>query len=326
VNVALVKGMYIYMDNRIISITKLEDEVRKYINTTRYQNNLIKDGNNWNQICCSLDTIGDTLYAIDSYVKTEFPSDLGLKYIYIYGLQQALFIQQDAIKHLSEAFKIDYSHSDKVNEIRNFRNASIGHPTKQDRIKGEAKKVYYNYLSRPSLSKDGFSLMRCSDGDTNFEKINILDVISSHFNEIEKAYKLIVKVLKEADRMHKEKFKDKLLVDIFHSSLGYYFEKIAQGIYSPEGSNVEFAISMLDIVIETYSKFEVALQERGDIESCTQHDLDGYNHALSKLNIYLKNQDSSMTEKDALIYLYYIRKNNKDFEQIANEIDQSYLE
>lgn len=318
--------MYIYMDNRIISITKLEDEVRKYINTTRYQNNLIKDGNNWNQICCSLDTIGDTLYAIDSYVKTEFPSDLGLKYIYIYGLQQALFIQQDAIKHLSEAFKIDYSHSDKVNEIRNFRNASIGHPTKQDRIKGEAKKVYYNYLSRPSLSKDGFSLMRCSDGDTNFEKINILDVISSHFNEIEKAYKLIVKVLKEADRMHKEKFKDKLLVDIFHSSLGYYFEKIAQGIYSPEGSNVEFAISMLDIVIETYSKFEVALQERGDIESCTQHDLDGYNHALSKLNIYLKNQDSSMTEKDALIYLYYIRKNNKDFEQIANEIDQSYLE
>ena len=168
--------------------------------------------------------------------------------------------------------------------------------------------------------------MRCSDGDTNFEKINILDVISSHFNEIEKAYKLIVKVLKEADRMHKEKFKDKLLVDIFHSSLGYYFEKIAQGIYSPEGSNVEFAISMLDIVIETYSKFEVALQERGDIESCTQHDLDGYNHALSKLNIYLKNQDSSMTEKDALIYLYYIRKNNKDFEQIANEIDQSYLE
>jgi hypothetical protein len=54
-------------------IDALEDDVRDHINSTRYQNSLISDSGNWNQICCSLDTIGDTLYAINDYVEADYP-------------------------------------------------------------------------------------------------------------------------------------------------------------------------------------------------------------------------------------------------------------
>jgi hypothetical protein len=60
--------MLIEIKQIIDLIDTLEDDVREHINTTRYQSDLIKDGNTWNQICCSLDTIGDTAYATPSTI------------------------------------------------------------------------------------------------------------------------------------------------------------------------------------------------------------------------------------------------------------------
>lgn len=56
----------------------------------------------------TLDVVGDSLLAIESYHKGNYLSDLGLKYVYTYGVLQALFLLQDAVRHLSEAFAITY--------------------------------------------------------------------------------------------------------------------------------------------------------------------------------------------------------------------------
>ena len=97
-------------------IGALEDSVRKYINITRYQSDLINDSDNWNQICSSLDTIGDTLYSQQDYLNSGYPVSDGLKYIFTYGLLQALFIQQDAMRHLSEAFGLEFELTDRLKE------------------------------------------------------------------------------------------------------------------------------------------------------------------------------------------------------------------
>ena len=83
----------------------IEKQVREHINTHRYQKVLISELDNWNQICSSLDTLGDTGLALQSYFKSEYPDETGLSYIYTYGLLQALFIQQDAMNHLMKGFK-----------------------------------------------------------------------------------------------------------------------------------------------------------------------------------------------------------------------------
>jgi hypothetical protein len=301
----------------------LEESVRKYINTTRYQNDLLRDSDNWNQICSSLDTIGDTLYSQQDYFKEEYPASVGLKYIFTYGLLQSLFIQQDAMRHLSEAFGIQFELTDRLKEIRSLRNASIGHPTK-NKNKGS---TYYNYISRMSLSKKGFTLMRSYDqGNNEFVDIDIYSLVHDQLEDIEANYKLLDEKLKEEDRVHREKYKYKLLADIFHSSMSYTFSKVAEGVHSPHGSNVVFALSMLNSIRETYQKFEVALSERGDLNEYTKHDLDEYNHALKKLEKYLKGDDSDMSESDARIYHFYVREQHNHFEKIANEIDEDYQE
>ncbi|WP_461519469.1 hypothetical protein [Porticoccus sp.] len=299
----------------------LEEAVRGHINTTRYQNDLLKDSDNWNQICSSLDTINDTLYSQLDYLNAEYPSSSGLKYIFTYGLLQALFIQQDAIRHLLEAFGIQFELTDRLKEIRLLRNASIGHPTK-NKTKGA---TYYNYISRMSLSKTGFTLMRSFDqGSNEFIDIEMYSIINDQLKDIESSYKLLSEKLTEADRMHRDKHKDNLLSDIFHSSMSYTISKVAEAIHSPHSGNTTFALSMLNSIQKTYQKFEASLLERGDLSEYTKYDLDEYNHALRKLKDYLNGNELGLTDSDANIYHFYIREKNNHFEKIAKEVDDNY--
>lgn len=304
-------------------IELLEESVRKYINTTRYQTDLLQDLDIWNQICSSLDTIGDTLYSFQDYLGADYPESVGLKYIYTYGVLQALFIQQDAMRHLSEAFELEFELSEKLKIIRAIRNASIGHPTKNN-VK---KSTYYNYISRITLSKYGFTLMRSFEqGRNEFIEVDLISILNDQLHEIEGNYKLLAEKLAEADRMHREKYRDKLLVDLFHSSMGYSFSKVAEGIYSPGGSNTSFGLSMLKSIKKTYQEFEEALSERNDLNEYTKYDLDEYNHAILKLEKYLSGDDSGLSESDARIYHFYIREQHSHFVQIATEIDEDYKE
>lgn len=302
-------------------INELSESVRDHINTHRYQSVLLDDSKTWNQICSSLDVIGDTLYAVDSYDAEEFPEDVGLKYIYTYGILQALFLMQDALRHLSEAFNISYELTETLKEIRNTRNASIGHPTKQDQ-KG---KRYYNYISRISMTKFGFDLLRSSgDREHIFARVDISKACSDQFQGVIDAYRKIVEKLEEIDRMHKEKYKGNPLADIFHSAMGYFFEKISQGIHAHSYGDREFGHRHVGLVRDTYEKFKAALAERGELNEYTGFDLNEYFHALDRLDEYLSSGESSMNEADARIYLSYLRHEHKHFVEIAKEIDGEY--
>lgn len=105
----------------------LEDEIRDFINTGRNQVRLLPKRSTWNQICSSLDVIGDTTLSIADYISASFPTTPGLQYIYTYGLLQALFLQQDAIRHLAEAFELAHTPSQRLLKIRELRNSAIGH-------------------------------------------------------------------------------------------------------------------------------------------------------------------------------------------------------
>ena len=297
-----------------------EESVRKYINTTRYQTELLQDLDVWNKICSSLDTIGDTILSIDDYLSSEYPKSTGLKYIFTYGLLQSLFIQQDAVKQLAEAFEVNFSLNEKLKNIRAIRNASVGHPTK-NLVKGT---VFYNYLSRITISKSGFTLMRSSEGHRHdFAEIDLYSIIWDQLNEIQKSYGLISAKLIEADKMHREKYRKVQIVDIFHSSMGYQFSKVAEGISAPV-HNRNFGLSMLSSIEETYLKFEKELKERNELNEYIKFDLEEYFYAIEKLKSFLSGKSDQMNESDARIYLFYIREEHPHFVKIAEEIDEEY--
>jgi len=305
----------------ITGIIQLTESVRNHINTHRYQVVLLKDSANWNQICSSLDVVGDSLVAIESYHKADFPEDLGLKYIYTYGVLQALFLLQDAVRHLSEAFAITYKPSQVLLDIRNMRNAAIGHPTKQDH-KGQR---YYNYISRASMTKNGFDLLRNSrPGQYDMMHVDFTLATNDQLQAITESFQQIASKLEEADRTHMEKYKDSPLEDIFHSAMGYCFEKISLGINSHSSVDREFGQTHISLVRDTYEKFKTALQERNELNSYTEFDLNEYFHAIRKLDGYLEGISKTMEDADARIYLSYLRNEHDHFVQIAKEIDADY--
>lgn len=311
------------IEQSISQVRELEESVRSHINTHRYQSVLLEDSNSWNQICSSLDVIGDTVCSIESYQSQPFPDETGMKYIVTYGILQALFIQQDALRHLSEAFEIEYQVNPVLKEIRENRNAAIGHPTKQNR----GGECYYNHVSRISLSKSGFDLLRFSRSRPHeMVRVDIISAIELQLNCIADDYNRIIEKLSEIDRMHRDKFKNSPLQDIFHSAMGYNFEKIASGIYAHSLGDRDFGHSNLRMVTETYQRFESALKERNELTSYTEFDLKEYFHALDKLDQYFTGKSDWLEEADARIYHAYLLHQHDHFVQIAKEIDQEYAE
>jgi hypothetical protein len=302
-------------------IMQLENDVRDFINTGRHQVELLASRSTWNQICSSLDVIGDTALSIQDYVTSPYPSSDGLKYIYTYGILQSLFLQQDAVRHFSEAFNLPHSPSEKLAKIRDIRNSAIGHPTKQ----GSSENRHYNYISRITMAKTGFTLMRASiDDDAKFIDVDLVAIIGEQLTDINLALSSLSTKLQEADWMHRKKFENNLLKDIFHASTGYLFEKVSQGIHSPTFSNSSFGLSMLGSIEDMYAKFEAALLERRELTEYTQYDLNEYNHAISVLRDYLSGNPKGLSESDARVYLFYLREQHKHFVKIAEEIDSDY--
>ena len=300
---------------------RIEDHntyISYYINKGRYQKSLIKDTSNWNQICSSLDAVKDTLVAIYGFMETDFPENLGVKYIYPYGILQLLFVQQDAVQHLAEAFKIEFIRPDSFKTIRHIRNKSIGHPTNKRNKDGTT----HHFIDRHSIKKDGFTILNgMPKGEYESEKVSIPSLIYDQLVEVERICSQIAEELRETDKMHKKTHKERQLENTFHSNMNYYFGKVAEAI---GGKNVELGITLLISIRASYESFGEVLLERNELDDHIKSDLDEYRHAISKLEGYLETEEETIPEMDARIYHFYICERHKHFIKIAREIDKEY--
>ena len=137
----------------------------------------------WLQLASSLDAISDCEIAMNAYSSevmtgSESPvEDLGIRYLQTYGVLQALFLQQDALGNLLESLEVSFDLDDypELQEIREIRNQSIGHPTK----KGSKENVSYHGIVQISLEDETFQFYSNSeDGDWQLQSINVPALIS----------------------------------------------------------------------------------------------------------------------------------------------------
>lgn len=162
-----------------------------------------EDRDNWDRICSSSDVINDTLQAIGSYVKSDYPNkNVGLRYLYVYGLLQALYLQQDAVECLfgtlrkcyPESLKFSYERSDDLKEIRQLRNETTGHPT-------EARNGVFTYINRVSLSKWHFGKLCSSKSVGNeFSSVDLFSVLKKQTLAIESDLRILVEKTREIEK------------------------------------------------------------------------------------------------------------------------------
>jgi hypothetical protein len=208
-----------------MSIIDQVQKIRSFITHHRRPAALLTSVADWNTLCSALDVIGDTELAFDAYSDCSAVSDVGRRYLLVYGTLQGLLIQQDAVKKVCETFQSPLSFSPSMNKIREIRSASIGHPMSRKKNKIDNA----NFIQRISLSHNGFTLMTfLSDGKYVFQEVDIPKLMSEQKQFLKLALLGLVEKLRSDEMTHRERHKDKKLQDIF-LSIGYAFSKIYGG-------------------------------------------------------------------------------------------------
>jgi hypothetical protein len=101
----------------------------------------------WSNLCAAMDLIGDTTEALNAYpAAAQRAADNGSAYLLIYGVLQALYLQQDAVTTIrrSAGLPPDWM-SPELQTIREIRNATAGHP--QQRHDGRAHSIVRAFIS-----------------------------------------------------------------------------------------------------------------------------------------------------------------------------------
>jgi hypothetical protein len=116
-----------------------------------FTDNIQRHGLEWEMACACMDMIGDAQLAIDAFNRK--PVSEGQRYLEVYGLFQAFFLQQDAIVNLAAALKlseIKVFEDPDFTVVRPLRNRYFGHPSKHD----WAKSTTYHGLTRVTVTSD----------------------------------------------------------------------------------------------------------------------------------------------------------------------------
>jgi hypothetical protein len=125
--------------------------IRDMLSADIFTDNIQRHGLEWEMACASMDMIGDAQLAIDAFNRK--PVSEGQRYLEVYGLFQAFFLQQDAIVNLAAALRlseIKVFEDPDFSVVRPLRNRYFGHPSKHD----WAKPTTYHGLTRVTVTSD----------------------------------------------------------------------------------------------------------------------------------------------------------------------------
>jgi len=174
----------------------------------------------WYFIATTLDVIGDTNLAIQHFLETglnglDENTDVGEKYLRLYGLLNSTYLQQEAIVVLyQKIFHWDKQKSKKLfrkSIIRKIRNKVASHSS--DYYSGGVKESYV--VIRNTLSKYTFEFM---NNETSVrEWVDLRECLEEHYYRIidllDRIYEKSIKTLYKGEK-DKQEEQNKILLDL----------------------------------------------------------------------------------------------------------------
>jgi len=306
------------------TMCELSRWIRDYVGDPRHQKRLMADEFSWYQMCVAMDIIDDVGTALGAYVDNAYPTDIGERYLRIYGAMQGLFLQQDALSDLVKAIhptkKIQLN--DVLKDVREARNASVGHPT-QLRRQGS---LSVHGIVQNSMSKDGFNLLSYpSRNDSLFQCVPVRGLIEKQRVETERILTEVITELREQEESCRAKFRDTKLVATFHL-VGYAFEKIFEGIRYDSVANMSpWGVGHLQKILDD---FEGLLKQRGtqlDTYDTIKYLYRDISHPLAELTKFISGEPSEVqSAKSAIVFAEALQGYFDRLRSIAKEIDEEY--
>lgn len=198
--------------------------IREHIQRQERMSQLIPIYKKWIGITASIDVLEDSSWAVEYYIENDYPSDMKGKYLYTYGLLQALFVQQDAADNIYKVFfdeKIKWKDEyPEAYAVREMRNDVTGHPLNRDNH-------FFIYLVQMDMEKDSISYLKNDVDSKKHQSVNV-NLMGSIEDSAKCINHVLSKVLEKLDSEHKayiNAHKNVKMVKIFQS-LDYAREKI----------------------------------------------------------------------------------------------------
>ena len=206
------------------TLYNLIDRIREHITRAEKQYVLLNNREKWLSLASAIYLIEDTSSAIEYYLNEKFPSENGGKYLFIYGLLQACFLQQDSLSTIFETLfsqKIDFKEEyPDIYAIKTLRNRVAGHPIKRSHCE-------YIQINQSSMYKESFEYL-ISEVDfekTQFVDVDVIQVIKDMQRCAHDILKKVVEKLDFEEAEFLEKYKAIKMTGIF-DQLDFACEKV----------------------------------------------------------------------------------------------------
>ncbi|MCA8907464.1 MAG: hypothetical protein KDE20_18375 [Caldilineaceae bacterium] len=306
-----------------MTISELESQVRDRINRSRVQHELMANPADWKVLCSSLDIVGDTELALDSYLNQRHVEDAGLSYLYVYGAMQILQTQQDAVREICEVLEVVVPRSPELLDIREIRNNSVGHPARRKKGKAESS----NFIVRISISQHGFTLMTEYLDGTPYRQshVDIPRLIEIQRNVLRSTLEEVLNKMDETESRHRSAHRDEKLAHAFPRTLSYYFSKIFEAIH--DEAHFSLGAMHVTLVSECVARFKELLEKRGEwgINASIDYEYELLEYPLVELkSFFTDGATSKLNVKDAYIFCSFIHERLENLQQFAGEIDEKY--
>lgn len=309
----------------MLTMRELSRWIRDYGHDARHQRRLIADRFVWHQLWAAMNIVDDVDSAMHAYLDHEFPTDIGERYLRIYGAMQGLFLQQDALSDLMKAIcpGEEVHENDVLKDIREARNTSIGHPTRLSR-KGN---LSTHGIVQISISKDGFDLLSYPEQDGKvFQHVPVRELIDKQRGETVRILTEVVNELRKQEENHRAQFRHIKLVQSF-AHVSYAFEKISEEV---RRNSVPILSSWaVDQLQESLDDFAERLEARGlniDAVDSIKCLYDEIAHPLTELKKFINRESSEISSnKSAVVFATALHGHFDELRHIAVEIDEEYV-
>lgn len=306
------------------ALQKERQRIRDLVNISRVIKRITPKAKERAQLNSALDLLSDNLEAIDDYLNIDWPESEGALFLLIYGVLQALILQQDAVQAVASVCGISCPLDQALMDIRELRNNSSGHPTLRD--KGDYKNTSHS-ITRISLEHGRYQLVssQANSADCDFKEIDLFAIIKLQQELILAALRTITNALVKEDTEHKKRFRAVKLAAILSLFLDTYtisklFESIERTDIRPQ------AKSHIDSLINALSTFKNALLERGELSSLWEAEIGYLEYPLNQLQSYFSGApENRLNDQDARIFVSYLACAGKSFvEKQVIRIDEEY--
>ncbi len=284
-----------------------------------------KDDGNWNKLWSAFDNIRYSQSVIDEYNENSDDKRLN-----IYGILQALFVQQNAIKHLEESIEInslDFKNYPDLLEIRKIRNETTGHPSETKKNKKSSyKKGEISYTSLNPNSKNGiFKYFLWTNNGPTEKQVNLIEIINKQERILKLEIDRILKKIKLDEKQHKENFKDKSL-EASLSQSGYFIQKLW-----PFERDRHYSQMCFKFLTEIYDEFKNEIMNRYNIKNINDGvRIPGVIEEIKKIDKLLPRLrkmiplDDNTDVLDLEVYVESLDHSFSDLRKMAGEIDEEF--